>query len=100
VPKNFNIEDENVEFATGNESDLTREDMQALGPKDLSMDMGEDEELLKNRIYPVDMAGRDLDIPNDDDARDRNAKENGSEDEENDFYSLGGDRVEDNMEGK
>lgn len=80
------------------ESDVTEEDLQALGPKDLSMDMGEDEQLLKNRVWPVDMAGEDLDVPGSelDDAR----EEIGSEDEENNSYSLGGDGREDNMEGK
>lgn len=81
-----------------NESDVTAEDLQALGPKDLSMDMGEDEQLLKNRVWPVDMAGKDLDIPGSelDDA----SEDIGSEDEENNSYSLGGDRHEDNLEGK
>jgi hypothetical protein len=81
-----------------NESDVTEEDLQALGPKDLSMDMGEDEQLLKNRVWPVDMAGGDLDVPGAelDDANEAI----GSEDEENNNYSLGGDALEDNMEGK
>jgi hypothetical protein len=84
--------------AEKNESDLTEEDLQALGPKDLSMDMGEDEQLLKNRVWPVDMAGKDLDVPGSelDDANEAI----GAEDEENNSYSLGGDRHEDNMEGK
>lgn len=79
------------------ESDVTEEDMQALGPKDLSMDMGEDEQL-RNRVWPVDMAGEDLDVPGSelDDA----SEAIGSEDEENNSYSLGGDGHEDNLEGK
>ena len=98
VPKNINLDDDSMEFATGNESDVTQEDLQALGPKDLSLDMGEDEELLKNRVWPVDMAGQDLDVPGSEEASDNT--EETLEDEENDFYSLGGDRLEDNMEGK
>jgi hypothetical protein len=98
VPKDLKVDED---FARGNESDVTDEDLQALGPKDLSMDMGEDEELLKNRVWPVDMAGEDLDVPgapdNDEKRRDQAI---GAEDEENDFYSLGGDRHEDNLEGK
>ncbi|MEO5602987.1 MAG: hypothetical protein ABIR06_18850 [Cyclobacteriaceae bacterium] len=80
-----------------NESDVTEEDLQALGPKDLSMDMGEDEQL-KNRVWPVDMTGKDLDIPGSelDDA----SEAVGSEDEENNSYSLGGDGHEDSLEGK
>lgn len=91
------IDDEN-ESEERSESDVTEEDLQALGPKDLSMDMGEDEQLLKNRVWPVDMAGGDLDVPGTelDDA----GEEVGSEDEENNYYSLGGDGLEDNLEGK
>jgi hypothetical protein len=96
VPKDLK-EDED-EFAIGNESDVTPEDLEALGPKDLSMDMGEDEELLKNRVWPVDMAGKDLDVPGAE--LDDETEAIGSEDEENNSYSLGGDRLEDNMEGK
>jgi hypothetical protein len=80
------------------ESDVTEEDLQALGPKDLSMDMGEDEQLLKNRVWPVDMAGKDLDVPGSELDDDNEAI--GNEDEENNTYSIGGDRLEDNMEGK
>ncbi|MEX1240243.1 MAG: hypothetical protein WEB30_11015 [Cyclobacteriaceae bacterium] len=82
----------------GNESDVTGEDLEALGPKDLSMDMGEDEQLLKNRVWPVDMAGEDLDIPGSE--LDDESEAIGSEDEENNSYSIGGDAHEDNMEGK
>ena len=98
IPKNIDIDNDAIEFATGNESDVTQEDLQALGPKDLSLDMGEDEELLKNRVWPVDMAGQDLDVPGSEEASDNT--EETLEDEENDFYSLGGDQKEDNMEGK
>lgn len=100
VPKDLNLDDDNIEFATGNESDVTQEDLQALGPKDLSMDMGEDEQLLKNRVWPVDMAAKDLDVPGSEGAGDVEDEAIGPEDEENDFYSLGGDRHEDNLEGK
>jgi hypothetical protein len=70
-------------------SELTKEDLEALGPKDLSMDMGDDEQL-KHRIRPVDFAGSDLDVPGSelDDAD----EETGNEDEENNSYSLGGDK--------
>src|SRR5688572_9222400 len=37
VPKDIDLDDDNIEFASGNESDVTKEDLQALGPKDLSM---------------------------------------------------------------
>jgi hypothetical protein len=100
VPKDLIVDGDDMEFAAGNESDVTKEDLEALGPKDLSMDMGEDEALLKNRVWPVDMAGEDLDIPGTEGSGDVQDEAIGPEDEENDFYSLGGDRLEDNMEGK
>lgn len=99
VPKNINLDDDNIELATGNESDVTAEDLQALGPKDLSMDDGDDE-ILRNRVWPVDMAGQDLDVPGSEGAGDVDAQGIGPRDEENDFYSLGGDAHEDNLEGK
>lgn len=70
------------------EGNLTQEDFEALGPNDLSMDMGDDEDL-KHRVYPVDFTGQDLDIPGTelDDA----SEDLGSEDEENNHYSIGGD---------
>lgn len=100
VPKDLRLDDGDDEFARGNESDVTAEDLQALGPKDLSMDMGEDEALLKNRVWPVDMAAKDLDVPGVPDDNNGLDQAIGPEDEENDFYSLGGDRHEDNLEGK
>jgi hypothetical protein len=75
-----------------NRSEVTKDDLEALGPKDLSLDMGEDEELLKHRVYPVDFSAKDLDIPG---SELDNANEAiGSEDEENNSYSLGGDAHE------
>jgi hypothetical protein len=62
------------------------------------MDMGDDENLLKNRVWPVDMAGEDLDIPGAE--LDDQNESIGSEDEENNSYSIGGDRNEDKLEGK
>jgi hypothetical protein len=100
VPKDINLDEGSMEFVKGNESDVTEEDLQALGPKDLSMDMGEDEALLKNRVWPVDMAAEDLDVPGVPNDNNEMNQAIGPEDEENDFYSLGGDRHEDNMEGK
>ncbi|MBT1703531.1 hypothetical protein [Chryseosolibacter indicus] len=100
VPKDIDLDDDNIKFATGNESDVTEEDLQALGPKDLSLDMGEDEQLLKNRVWPVDMAAEDLDVPGSEGAGRVEDQGIGPADEENDFYSLGGDRHEDNLEGK
>ncbi|HSI78446.1 MAG TPA: hypothetical protein VK957_21275 [Lunatimonas sp.] len=75
------------------EYDLTPEDRRALGPKDLSMDGGDDEELL-SRKRKVDFAGEDLDVPGSE--LDDEQEEIGSEDEENNLYSLGSDQNEDN----
>lgn len=69
------------------ESDLTKEDYEALGPRDLSLDGGDDEQL-KHRVWPVDFAARDLDVPGADEQR---VDALGQGDEENDHYSLGGD---------
>lgn len=99
VPRDLDI-DEEGSTPSRSESDVTEEDLQALGPKDLSMDMGEDEALLKNRVWPVDMAAEDLDVPGVPDDNNEKNQAIGTEDEENDFYSLGGDRHEDNLEGK
>jgi hypothetical protein len=98
VPKDLIVDEDDMDFSGGNESDVTKEDLEALGPKDLSMNMGEDENVLKNRVWPVDMAGEDLDIPGSE-LDDKN-EAIGSEDEENNSYSIGGDRHEDNLEGK
>lgn len=73
-------------------NDLTKEDYEALGPKDLSLDMGDDEEL-KHRASPVDFSGKDMDIPGSELDDDREAV--GSEDEENNAYSLGGENHQD-----
>lgn len=70
------------------ESEVTREDLEALGPWNLSMDM-QDDEILKHRLHPVDFDGKDLDIPGR--AADDDQEDIGSEDEENNHYSLGND---------
>lgn len=74
------------------DADITTEDLEALGPRDLSMDGGDDEDL-KHRTHPVDFSGDDLDVPGSE--ADDEAESIGSEDEENNSYSLGGDRHED-----
>jgi hypothetical protein len=99
VPKDLDLNEDKSDLGKPSESDVTGEDLQALGPKDLSMDMGEDE-ALKNRVWPVDMAAEDLDVPGVPDDNNEMNQAIGPEDEENDFYSLGGDRHEDNLEGK
>ncbi len=85
------VEDE-LKPSAKNESDVTAEDLEALGPEDLSMDMGDDEQL-KHRTRPVDFSGQDLDVPGSE--LDDEKEKIGSEDEENNSYSLGGDNHED-----
>jgi len=77
--------------------DVNEEDLEALGPKDLSMDMGDDEQL-KHRTRPVDFTGEDLDVPGSELDDDQEAV--GSEDEENNNYSLGGDDKNNLEEGQ
>jgi hypothetical protein len=74
------------------EADLTKEDLEALGPRDLSMDLGDDEQL-KHREHGVHFSADDLDIPGAE--LDDENEMIGSEDEENNAYSLGGDNHED-----
>jgi hypothetical protein len=85
------IDDSNTDVDKNPKGDfeVTGEDLEALGPKDLSMDMGDDEQL-KHRTRPVDFAAKDLDIPGSE--LDDEQEEKGSEDEENNSYSLGGEK--------
>ena len=85
------------EPASNSEFEVTDEDLEALGPIDLSLDLGEDEQL-KQRTHPVDFAGENLDVPGSSDDDDR--EQVGSEDEENNPYSLGGDAHSDLEEGR
>jgi hypothetical protein len=89
--------EEDEELINKDQFAVTEEDLEALGPEDLSLDMGADEEL-KHRTRPVDFTGKDLDIPGSelDDA----AESTGSEDEENNGYSIGGDDHNDLEENK
>jgi hypothetical protein len=82
-------EDDTQSVASG-PSDLTPEDYEALGPEDLSLDGGDDEQL-KHRVWPVDFSARDLDVP--DGMSDKTSTADQG-DEENDHYSLGGDEKE------
>jgi hypothetical protein len=84
--------DDNSDLIKDEASNVTDEDLQALGPIDLSLDMDEDEKLLKQRTQPVDFAAEDLDIPGAE--LDDENEALGSEDEENNSYSLGGDNHE------
>ena len=82
-------EGEDLEIVAGTEADVTAEDLLLLGPKDGDMDFGEDEELMGRGWVPV--TGKDLDVPD----ADLDGKDSlGQGDEENSYYSLGGDERE------
>ncbi|MGZ5248406.1 MAG: hypothetical protein ACXWCR_14970 [Flavitalea sp.] len=86
------LEDEDeLIIVPGTEADVTAEDIENLGPRDGDMDMGDDE-ILKGRMQQS-QDENDLDIPGSelDDAN----EDIGEEDEENNYYSLGGDRHDD-----
>ncbi|WP_057937264.1 hypothetical protein [Algoriphagus resistens] len=85
-PQNSKATDEKSTKDLASEAKVTKEDLEALGPRDanLSDDGGDDEQLLE-RKRKVDFTGDDLDVPGSelDDEQERI----GSEDEENNFYS-------------
>lgn len=82
-------EGEDLEIVPGTEADVTAEDLAILGPRDQDMDMDEDEQLRARGWEPV--TGKDLDVPDADFDGDDAL---GQGDEENGYYSLGGDRME------
>jgi hypothetical protein len=93
VKKDRRMEQEDLtsEEESVKEGSLTEDDIDVLGPVDLSMDGGEDEQL-RQRTHAVDFSGEDLDVPGAE--LDDEDEDIGSEDEENNPYSLGGDNYE------
>jgi hypothetical protein len=83
------LETSEEEFAASN---VSADEKRLLESDELSEDMGEDEEL-RTRVWDVDVSGSDLDIPGAE--SDDEEEDVGEEDEENNLYSLGGDRHED-----
>jgi hypothetical protein len=98
-------EDEEVEIVMGTEADVTKEDLALLGDPDADNDMDDDELVLNTKLDDIDdegdplnesgsdASGRDLDIPEGEDDDEGNA------DEENNYYSLGGDGKDDTDNG-
>lgn len=84
-------EGEDIDMVAGTDADVTAEDLQLLGPRDGDMDMDEDEQLRARGWEP--RTGRDLDIP-DAELEGSESEALGQEDEENSYYSLGGDERE------
>jgi hypothetical protein len=85
-------DEDDLGIVPGTEADVTAEDLILLGEKDQDMDMGEDEDIRNRAGFPLDSTGDDLDVPGSeiDDAN----EDIGEEDEENNYYSLGGDERE------
>ena len=101
-------EDDDTAIVMGTEADVTKEDLALLGDPDQDLDQGEDELVLKAGLDDTDndgdplneastdddTTGDDLDIPEaDDDDAQQDAL--GEGDEENNYYSLGGDGKDD-----
>lgn len=87
-------EDDEIKIVSGTEADVTREDLELLGPKDGDNDMSDDELVLaSSRVDEVeDEEESELDVPGAELEKDTDAP--GQDDEENNYYSLGGDRHE------
>lgn len=85
VDKNYIDESEMLssDFTSSTDEGLSEEDLQMLGEKDEDMDDGDDEQLKRHGWSPSTSDDLDFDNENDNSFN--------SEDEENDFYSLGGD---------
>lgn len=81
--------EEDIEKAPPSDADVTAEDLAMLGPRDADMDMDEDEQLRARGWKPS--TGKDLDVP---DVELGGEEAPGEEDEENSYYSLGGDGKE------
>jgi hypothetical protein len=77
-------ENDEVRIMPGTTADITPQDLNDLGDVNLNMDSGDDEDL-KQRVYPVDMEGKDLIVPGAE--LDDENEDIGEEDEENNIYS-------------
>jgi hypothetical protein len=85
-------DDDEIKIVRGTEADVTKEDIELLGARDEDQDLNDDELMqAKSRVDDVPEEG-DLDIPGAD--LDDEEENLGEEDEENNYYSLGGDRHE------
>ena len=85
-------EGDDIRIVHGTEADVTKEDIRILGPRDEDSDLGDDE--LMQASARVDGVANedDLDVPGSD--LDDSDEDLGEEDEENNYYSIGGDRHE------
>jgi hypothetical protein len=90
--ENLRSDDEEIKIVRGTEADVTKEDLALLGDADGDIDLGDDELVHANaRVDGVEEEA-ELDVPGAE--LDDDTEELGEEDEENNYYSLGGDRHE------
>jgi hypothetical protein len=105
--------DDEVSIVPGTDADVSAEDVRMLEAADQNMDTMDSSNLLHSSLdnldddgdplnedssISMDMSGEDLDVPG---SSDDDANENiGEEDEENNYYSLGGDLHENQEEYK
>ncbi len=81
-----------IKIVRGTEADVTKEDLDMLGRREGDPDLGDDELIMgKDRVDDV-IQEVDLDVPGSD--LDDKEEDLGEEDEENNYYSIGGDRHE------
>ena len=83
---NISADDDDLSLTPGTEADVTKDDLLALGGTRFS------DNDLQNTTRTSLLSGDDLDIPGSE--LDNANEEIGEEDEENNYYSLGGDRHE------
>ncbi|MEO6915119.1 MAG: hypothetical protein ABI151_05215 [Chitinophagaceae bacterium] len=86
-PADVDPEDD-LGIVAGTDADLTPDDLLALGAIDEDMDMGDDEAMATTGPNYI-AGGDDLDVPGDE--LDDKDEAIGEEDEENNYYSLGGE---------
>ena len=83
-------DDDQIKIVRGTEADVTKEDLDLLGPAERDNDLGDDELVMgKGRVEGL-LNEDELDVPGSD--LDDEAEDLGEEDEENNYYSIGGDR--------
>lgn len=78
-------EEDDIKMIPGTEADVTSEDLVLLGEKDADFSR-------VTKLDNIDMDEEDLDVPGSEE--DDQNEEIGAEDEENNYYSLGGDAHE------
>lgn len=85
-------EDDDLRIVPGTEADVTEDDLVILGDKDADLDMNDDELIKGNARVDFVENEDDLDVPGAE--LDDEEEAVGENDEENDYFSLGGDRHE------